>query len=52
MMPLMMLVPMMSHDQRIHVALHFYCLDFRNAVVPLMMLLASHETNASASGVT
>ena len=35
-----------------HVAPHFNHLDLRNAMVPLMMLLASWYSSASTSGVT
>ena len=34
-----------------HVVHYFSCLNQRNAVMPLMMLLASCDTNASASGI-
>ena len=41
-----------SHDQKGNVSPHFNHLDPRNAVVPLMLLLASHESNASTTGIT
>ena len=44
----LMLMPMPSHDQNLHIASHFCCLNLRNAMVPLIMLLASSETDASA----
>ena len=34
-----------------HVASHFICLNIRNAVVPLMMLLASCDIDVSASDI-
>ena len=37
------LLPMASHDQESHVACHFNCYDLRNAMVPLLMLLAFVE---------
>ena len=46
----MTLVPLTSHDQRSHIASHFDCIDLRNAMVLLMMLLALCD--AGASGVT
>ena len=41
-----------SHDPKSHVSPHLDWLDLRNAVVPLMMLLAAHDTNASLNGIT
>ena len=43
-------VPVASHDQESPVAPHLNCLDLRNAIVPLTMLLAL--CNAGANGVT
>ena len=34
-----------------HVALHFDHLDLRSAMVPQTMLFASHDGDASASGI-
>ena len=47
--PVMM--PMASHNQNSHVAPHFNYLNLRNAVGPLMMLLASCNIDASANGI-
>ena len=47
-----MQTPMMSHNQKSHVAPHFKCPDLRNAMVPLTTLLASRGTTASGNGVT
>ena len=41
--------PMVLHDQKGHVAPHFSCVKLRNAVVPLMILLVSCNSNASTS---
>ena len=41
---------MTLHDQKSYVASHFNYLDWRNALVPLMMPLALHD--ADASGIT
>ena len=49
MMPMM--APMILHDQKGYVALHFGHLDLRNAMVPLMMMLASYNTDSSANGI-
>ena len=35
-----------------HIAPHFNCLDLRNALIPLMTLLSSCDTNTGANGVT
>ena len=43
-------MPMVSHDPKIHVALHFNHLDLRSAIVPLTMLFASLDADASAIG--
>ena len=40
---------MASPDQKSNVALHFDCLDWRNALVLLKMPLESHDTNASTT---
>ena len=40
-----------SHDWKSHAAPHFNYLDQRNAVVPLMMPLASDGADAGASGI-
>ena len=37
-----------SHDQKSHVATHFDNLDLRNAIMLLMMLSTSHNTDTSA----
>ena len=39
-----LLVSVASHDQKRHVAHHFDHTDLREAMVPLMMLLASCDT--------
>ena len=44
----MTLVLMTSHDQKCHIAPHFNFLDLRNAVVPLMMLLALCDAGANS----
>ena len=46
-----MLAPNVSCDESSHVAPHFGYLDERNAVVPLMMPLASHDADASSNGM-
>ena len=43
--------PMLSHDQKSHVAPNFNHLDLRNVMVSLTTLLASHDSKTSASGV-
>ena len=45
------LVPVASHDQNCHVAHDFECLDMRNVMFPLKVLLASSDANAGAVGV-
>ena len=45
-MPILM--PMASHDQKSHVALHFDHLDLRNAMVLLTMLSTSHDADIIA----
>ena len=60
MMPLMMppllhddmLVPVVSHYDKGHVAPHFNSLDLKNAVVPLTMLSASCYADPTVSGIT
>ena len=49
-MPMPVLISL--HDQKSHVTPYSDCLGLRNAKVPLLMLLASHDTNAGANGVT
>ena len=44
-------VSVASDDQKIHVALHFDHFDLRSAVVLLTILFASHDTDASVSGI-
>ena len=46
-----MLMPIASHHKMSHAAHHFSCLNLGNAVVPLMILLASCDTDASANGI-
>ena len=46
------LVPMVSHDQKGHTEPHFSCLDLRNAMMLLTILLALHDADASIHGVT
>ena len=41
--------PMVSHDQRNHVAPNFSCLDVRNALALLTILLASHDASSGVS---
>ena len=41
----------MASQKKGHSALHFNCFNLSNAVVPLMKLLASFGTDASANGV-
>ena len=51
-MPMMlMLVPMVSHDQKSHVALNLDYPDHRSAMVLLTMLYAIHDVDASANGI-
>ena len=45
-------VLMTSHDQNSHTAPCFDYLDLTNAVVPLMMSLASKDLDVSASSTT
>ena len=47
----MVLVPMMSHDQKSCVAPHFDNLDLRSAMMASTMLFAAHDTDASANGI-
>ena len=42
-------MPMASHDQKRYVAPDFSCLMLRNAMIPLMMLLESFDTDTWAS---
>ena len=39
-----------SHDQESYVALPFYHLDLRGAMVPLIMVFALHDADANAKG--
>ena len=41
-----------SHEPKNHVALPFYFLVLRNAMVPLMMPSVSHDADTGANGVT
>ena len=51
--PVMLIpAPLVSIDYKCLVAPHFSCLDQRNVVVPLTMLLALCDTKTSASGIT
>ena len=50
MMP--MPVPVVSHDQKGHVAPHSNHLDLWNVMMPLMMPSESCDTDACASGIT
>ena len=49
------LIPMamaiVSNDKKCHVAPHFDCLNVRNVVVPLTMLMALSDANISAIGM-
>ena len=49
-----MLVPVQtaSHDEKSHVMPCFNCIHLMNKMVPLMMYLASHDSNAGTNGVT
>ena len=59
---MLMLMPMMSHNEKNNVAPNFDYLDERNAMMPLTVLstshvpdtngVASHDTNTNASGIT
>ena len=40
------------HDEKSHVAPHFDCFDVRNIVVPLMVLMPSHDANISPNDMT
>ena len=40
-----------SNDQRSHVTPHSSCLNLRNAKMPLMILLASCDSHATANGI-
>ena len=46
------LVPMGTHDQKCHAAPHLNHLDLRNTLVPLMMQLASQDSDTGANLVT
>ena len=46
------LVPMMSNDQKSHVAPYFHHFDLRNTVVPLKMPLVSLDGSTDTNGVT
>ena len=46
-----LLVPVMSHDHKGYFTAHVNCLNLRNAVMPLVMLLAGCDTDVSASGI-
>ena len=46
------LVPVVSHDEKGHFAIHFNYLELRNAVMPLTMLFVLYDADASAGGVT
>ena len=48
----MIMIMMMMMTRKSHAAPHFDHLDPRNAMVPLMMLLASGNADASTNGVT
>ena len=43
---MVMLVPVASHDQKSNFTPHFDCLDLRNTMVPLIMLLLSCSADA------
>ena len=45
-------MPSVSHDQKSHVAPRFNHLDLRNAVVPLIILSTSYDTDANVISVT
>ena len=47
-----MVLPMVSHDQKSDVAPNLDLLHLMNAEVPLMMPSALHYANASANGIT
>ena len=48
---MLILVQMVSHDQKIHIALHFDHLDLRSAMMPLTMLFVSPDADANANGI-
>ena len=48
----LMLVPMASQDQKCDVGPLVDCLDMGNAVVPLMMLSASHDADTGTNGIS
>ena len=45
------LVPLVVHDHKCHLASHFNHLDLTNAVMPLMMPVASHGANTIANDI-
>ena len=49
---MLMLVPIVSHDQETNAALHFDNLDQRNVLIPLTALYASHDADALTNGIT
>ena len=46
------LVPVESQDLKGDVAPHFKCLDLRNVIMSLMMLMASCEVDTNGSSIT
>ena len=42
---------MVSSDQKSNIAPHFDYLDLRNAMMPLMMLAASHDADTNVNGI-
>ena len=46
------LMPVVSYEQKCYVAPYFDHLDLMTAVVPLMILSATHDTDTDASGIT
>ena len=47
----MTLMPMASQDKESQIAPHCNCLNIENVTVPLLLLLALCDTNASANGI-
>ena len=49
---MLMLVPMLTSEKKGHVVSHFDHLDVINAMVPLMTLLPSCDTDINTNGIT
>ena len=48
---MLMLEPVASHEQKIHVTYYFEHLDLTNGMVSLMALLASCDTDTGSNGI-